>query len=122
MKLLLDMNLSPFLVILLSNAEWETVHWANVGNPRATDQTILTWAQKNGYSIITNDLDFSAILAATKEKVPSVIQVRTQDVSPIHLMPILRSVLSKYKTFIENGALISVDEARARVRVLPLQS
>lgn len=116
------MNLSPILVTLLSSAGWETLHWASVGNPRATDQTILNWAQKNGYSIITNDLDFSAILAATNEQCPSVIQVRTQDVSPIHIMPILLSVLRQYRTFIENGALISVDEVRSRVRVLPLRS
>ncbi|MCU0288336.1 MAG: DUF5615 family PIN-like protein, partial [Acidobacteria bacterium] len=84
MKLLLDMNMSPFLVAILDKAGWETIHWASVGNPRATDQTILAWAKKNGYAIITNDLDFSAILAATNEESPSVIQIRTQDISPLH--------------------------------------
>lgn len=114
------MNLSPILVSLLGSAGWETIHWASVGNPRATDHTIMAWAQKNGYSIITNDLDFSAILAATNKQCPSVIQVRTQDVSPIHIIPILLPVLKQYKNFIENGALISVDEVHSRVRVLPL--
>jgi predicted nuclease of predicted toxin-antitoxin system len=121
MKLLVDMNLSPLLATLLHSVGWETIHWSTVGDPRATDQAILEWARKNGYWIITNDLDFGAILASTKAKCPSVIQVRTQDVSPKHLKPILLLVLQEYRIHLKDGALVTFDEARSRVRVLPLR-
>ena len=121
MKLLFDMNLSPLLATLLRNAGWESAHWSTVGDPRATDKTIMDWARENGYIVITNDLDFGDILAATNARCPSVIQVRTQDVSPNHIQPILFAMLEKYRTYLEDGALISVDEIRSRVRLLPLR-
>jgi predicted nuclease of predicted toxin-antitoxin system len=121
MKLLFDMNLSPVLAASMRDSGWETIHWSDVGNPRATDATILEWAGKNGYWIVTNDLDFGAILAATKAECPSVVQVRTEDVSPDHLEPILTVVLQEYKSYLEDGALISVDEVKSRVRILPIK-
>lgn len=121
MKILLDMNLSPALAAQLCEAGWESIHWSSVGDPRTPDCEIFDWAQKNGYWVITNDLDFGAILAATNAQGPSVIQFRIQNVSPSYLKPILLSTLEKYKNYLESGALISVDERRSRVRILPLK-
>lgn len=120
MKFLVDMNLSPRLALILSKTGWEAVHWSDVGDPGATDRSIIHWALDNDFSIITNDLDFGAILAAGKAHCPSVIQIRTQDVSPVNIAPIIISVLEKYKIYIEAGALISVDETHSRVRILPI--
>jgi len=120
MKLLIDMNLSPFLVNLLQNEGWETIHWSTIGDPRATDHNILAWARNNGYTVITNDLDFGHILAATHHKCPSVIQFRMQNLSPGNLITILPHILKRYSKYIEAGSLISVDESRSRVRILPI--
>ena len=120
MKLLLDMNLSPLLVDLLGHHGYEVVHWAAVGDPRATDRTIFEWAAKNNYVVLTHDLDFGAILAATQERFPSVIQVRTQNVFPKKILPLLLAVLEQQKNYIDNGALLTVDEGKKRVRILPI--
>ena len=37
---------------------------------------ILSWTLANGFVLLTHDLDFSAILAATSETAPSVVQLR----------------------------------------------
>jgi predicted nuclease of predicted toxin-antitoxin system len=100
---------------------WDSIHWSSVGDPRAADKTIMSWARKNGYWVITNDLDFGDILAVTDARGPSVVQFRTQDLSPAHLKPILLSVLRQYRSHLESGALISVEETRSRVRILPLR-
>jgi len=121
MKLLFDMNLSPLLAVVMHKTGCESIHWSSVGDPRAPDPTIFDWAQKNGYWVVTNDLDFGAILAATKAEGPSVIQFRMQDVSPGRLKPILLRVLDQYKDYLESGAIISVDERRSRARILPLR-
>ena len=121
MKLLFDMNLSPGLVDLMGNCGWESIHWSSVGDPKATDRTIMEWGLKNGYCVITNDLDFGDILAVTDAQGPSVVQFRTQDLSPAHIKPILLTVLKQFKRYLESGALISVDETRSRVRILPLR-
>jgi predicted nuclease of predicted toxin-antitoxin system len=120
MKLLLDMNLSPAWVAELAARGWEAVHWSTVGDPRATDREIMDWAKANGYVVFTHDLDFGALLAATRAAGPSVIQVRTQDVSPGYLAALLDSLLSKYRPELEGSALIVFDAASTRVRILPL--
>lgn len=63
MKLLVDMNLSPDWVAVLRAAGWEAEHWAQVGNPRATDTEIMAWAEERGWVVFTHDLDFGSLLA-----------------------------------------------------------
>jgi len=121
MKVLIDMNLSPDWVSWLNQAGYEVVHWSDVGNPKAPDHEILKWAKQTGYIVFTHDLDFGDILAATATDAPSVIQIRTQDVTPEHCGILLINVLSRYTDELSGGALISVDEDRARIRILPLQ-
>ena len=66
MKLLLDMNISPSLCTKLTEAGWDAIHWSSVGNHAAPDSEIMRYAETNGYVILTHDLDFSAMLAATQ--------------------------------------------------------
>jgi predicted nuclease of predicted toxin-antitoxin system len=49
-----------------------------------------------------------------------VIQVRTQDISPAHLGKIVAKVLADHRSALETGALVTVDEAKSRVRILPI--
>ena len=49
-KLLIDMNLSPYWVSVLNNHGWQAVHWSTVGDPRASDRTIMEWAIEHGYT------------------------------------------------------------------------
>ena len=80
----------------------------------------MEWARKNGYVVFTHDLDFGGILAATSERAPSVIQVRTRDVTPSHLESIVLHVPQTHRETLEAGSLLTIDESRARVRILPL--
>jgi predicted nuclease of predicted toxin-antitoxin system len=82
MKLLLDMNLTPRWVPYLEAAGFETLHWSKVGRASAPDEEIMAYAARLGMVVLTHDLDFSAILAATKGKKPSVVQVRAQTFRP----------------------------------------
>lgn len=82
MKLLVDMNLSPDWVTVLSAAGHDVVHWSSVGNIRAEDPQIMARARQEQRVVFTHDLDFGAILALTQQGGPSVVEVRTQDVTP----------------------------------------
>jgi predicted nuclease of predicted toxin-antitoxin system len=42
----------------------------------ASDADIMAWAKARDWCVITNDLDFSAILAATHADGPSIVQIR----------------------------------------------
>jgi predicted nuclease of predicted toxin-antitoxin system len=81
MKLLVDMNLPPCWTETLRQSGWDAVHWQEIGNLRATDSEIMAWAKQNGYVVFTHDLDFGTLLTLTQAEGPSVVQVRTQDVT-----------------------------------------
>lgn len=121
MKILIDMNLSPDWTTAFAAENIESVHWSTVGDPRAEDSKIMDYARTNDYVVFTHDLDFGTILALTQAESPSVVQVRAQNILPSHLAVTIVAVLQSNQESLEQGSLIVVDEARARVRILPLQ-
>lgn len=120
MKVLIDMNLSPQWCEVFERHGWQAVHWSAVGDPRATDRVIMEWARTHQYVIFTHDLDFGMLLALTHAAGPSVIQVRAQDVLPVHLEGVVVAAMQQYGVLLEAGALITVDESTSRARILPL--
>ena len=72
--------------------------------------------------VLTHDLDFSAILAATQGEKPSVVQVRADNVSPDAIGLQVVAALRQMEPELQDGALLSVDPGRARLRLLPLKS
>ena len=82
MKVLIDMNLSPRRVRFLNDCGFEAIHWYSFGKCNATDLQIMEFAKSNEYVVLTHDLDFSGILASTHGDKPSVVQIRSEDVSP----------------------------------------
>ena len=75
----------------------------------------------NGFVLLTHDLDFSAILAATSQTAPSVVQLRMQDLLSERALEAIVSAVNAHSKDIELGALMSIDEGSARVRILPLR-
>lgn len=122
MKLLVDMNLSPRWVGFLASAGIDAIHWSTIGAADAPDTEIMAYAKALGYVVFTHDLDFSALLAASQGDKPSVVQVRTEDVSPERIGGPLVAALRQMAAELEEGALLTIDPNRTRLRVLPLSS
>jgi predicted nuclease of predicted toxin-antitoxin system len=120
MRIPLDMNLSPAWVQFFDAAGIESVHWTEVGAPGAEDNEIMAWAREHACIVMTADLDFSAILAATNEAGPSVLQIRADLLTPDALGPTVLDALSKTEAELQAGAIVSLDRMRMRVRILPL--
>jgi len=120
-KLLVYVNLSPSWVERLARHRFEAVHWSTIGAATAPDLEILEWATEHHFVVITNDLDFSAILSAGAVDGPSVVQIRSQDLLSDVVVSIVAKALDAHREDIERGALLSIDEAGTRVRVLPLR-
>lgn len=121
MKLLVDMNLSPRWIGVLSDAGIEAAHWSSLGANNAPDSEIMAYANTHNYVVLTHDLDFGTILAATQGKKPSVVQVRAEDVSPKVIGVQVIAALRQMANELEDGALLTVDVNRTRLRLLPLQ-
>ncbi len=122
MKILLDMNLTPRWVQFLQAAGFEVCHWSQVGRANAPDEEIMAYAARLDFVVLTHDLDFSAILAATKGKKPSVVQVRAQNITPEAVGINIIATLQGTTAELEAGALLTIDADRTRMRLLPLQS
>jgi len=120
MKILIDMNLSPEWVQEFKLHKIEAVHWSGVGQFDAPDSVLMEWARKNDHIVFTHDLDFGTALALTSAEKPSVIQVRTQNVTVSYLSKMLIPTLNNYSALLEKGALIVVDDDKMRIRILPL--
>ena len=120
MKLLIDMNLSPRWVSVLMEAGFDAVHWSTLGRSNALDTEIMDFAKANGYVVLTHDLDFGAILAATHGEKPSVVQIRSEDVSPDVIGKSVIFALRQMTSELDEGALLTLDPNRPRLRMLPL--
>ncbi len=121
MKVLVDMNLSPDWTRFLGDAGFEATHWSKVGPTTAPDDELIRWAAENDHIVLTNDLDFGAILAVTRGTKPSVIQVRGDLLSPHEIGNAVVRAIRQARQELIDGALISVDVSSARLRILPLR-
>jgi predicted nuclease of predicted toxin-antitoxin system len=121
MKIIIDMNLSPEWVSLLTQAGYQALHWTQVGNPKAKDSEIMAWAVNNGYIVFTHDLDFGILLAMTQANSPSVIQVRTQNVFPDEMGKLILNALKQFESELTTGALVTINQAKTRANILPLR-
>lgn len=121
MKLLVDMNLSPRWIERLALSGIQALHWSSVGAPNAPDREIMAYAFRHQMVVLTHDLDFGAILASTQAAAPSVMQVRTDNVSPEAIGDQVVFALNQMRQELADGALITIDPKRARMRVLPLR-
>lgn len=81
----------------------------------------MAYARTNDWIVITHDLDFGAILAATRGEKPSVVQIRAEDINPDVIGLQIVAALRQMADELEAGALLTVDSNRTRLRVLPLK-
>jgi predicted nuclease of predicted toxin-antitoxin system len=108
-------------VAYLADHGIDALHWSSLGDPRAEDSVVMGWAREHGYIVFTHDLDFSALLATTGASGPSVLQVRTQDVLPSAIGGDVVRVLQEQSVALQDGAVVTLDEAASRIRVLPIR-
>lgn len=82
----------------------------------------MSYASEHGYVVLTHDLDFSALLAATRGQKPSVVQIRTNDLDIDKIGNQVIAALLQMTSDLELGALLTIDPKRTRARLLPLPS
>jgi predicted nuclease of predicted toxin-antitoxin system len=121
MKILIDMNLSPNWAGFLKSAGFEALHWSEVGLAYAPDSALMNWAAEHGFIVLTNDLDFGIALAMANTEKPSVVQIRGDDLRPVSIGNQVMLALRQLQAELEEGALVTIDPKRTRLRLLPLR-
>ena len=120
MKFLADMGISPDTVAHLSGLGHDAVHLADQGLHRLSDPSILEKARLEGRVVLTNDLGFGELMAASGGRLPSVVTFRLRDMRPANVNRHLDDVLARHALGLLEGAIISVTEWQIRVRRLPI--
>lgn len=120
MKFLADMGVAGSTVQALRARGDDAVHLREGGLGRLPDTAILEQARRQGRIVLTFDLDFGDLLAAGLYDHPSVIIFRLRNQTPASVTPRLLEILSERSQELEQGAVVIVEEARYRIRRLPI--
>ena len=76
MRLLADLNIAPGTVSALRALGHDVTRVDDVIPPSTPDEQIVEFAPAHGFVVLTQDLDFSAIVALAEANAPSIICVR----------------------------------------------
>jgi len=98
MKLLYDKNLLNRLVALLAGEFPGSVHVRDLGLATATDTSVWTYAEANGFVIISKDIDFQQ-RAMLFGHPPKIIWIRLGNCSTARIVTLLRSRLTDIQAF-----------------------
>ena len=120
MKILLDMNIPLKYESLLADKGVEVIRWSDIGAFNADDIEIMAYARNNGYIVLTCDLDFGAILSATQDLKPSVVQIRASVLHSKKAADLIVTAIQNNSDDLEKGAILSINLKKARLRILPL--
>ena len=100
MKLLLDENLSPRLVDLLSDLYPGSDHVHNLNLGGANDSEVWGYAKLHGFAIVSKDSDFAARSVLEKDP-PKIIWIRLGNCSTGDVERLLRSAHDMIRGFLE---------------------
>jgi predicted nuclease of predicted toxin-antitoxin system len=120
MRFLADMGVSQRVVTWLQEQGHDATHLRDEGLQKLENGDIFTKAFRESRVILTWDLDFTEILALSKTGTVSAVVFRLMNTRSAHVIERLERVLSESAQDLQEGAIISVEEGRHRVRLLPL--
>ena len=120
LRLLLDANLPPSLVARLALRGIAATHVNERGLGTASDETLVEHARERAEVLVTHDLDFSRILAASGQRSPSVVILRLRVPTPMDLVNAIEATVKRVEADLVAGGLVMVDDSAIRVRLLPV--
>jgi predicted nuclease of predicted toxin-antitoxin system len=120
MKFLLDMDLSRQSAAHLRRQGHDAIQLSEQHLERLADQDVIRKAVLEGRVLVTHDLDFGEILAASGDRLPSVITFRLRNMHPTNVNRQLDSIVANHQESLAQGVLISVTEGHIRIRRLPI--
>jgi len=118
-KILADMPISPKTVEHIKKLGIECRHLTEFRMEKALDEEIIKFAKENGYTILTEDLDFGTILFYTQEIEPCVIILRVGNLNTTEINKLIEKTLGQILA--EENAIIIIGRTRVRIKKLPIE-
>jgi predicted nuclease of predicted toxin-antitoxin system len=120
MRILADLHIATSTVRFLRQHGHDVVRVTDRLPANASDHQIVDVAIAENWVVLSQDLDFSAIVALSGKTSPSVIQLRLATVRIETVNAALERILPALETQVSAGVLATVEEDRLRIRRLPL--
>ena len=120
MKLLLDQGTPRLAAEILRQAGIDVLHTGELGMAQSSDEDILRRGSAEGRIVVTLDADFHALLALSGATKPSVVRLRVEGLKAQELAALVLKVMQLCREDLEQGAVVSIQESRVRVRRLPI--
>ena len=120
-RFLANMNISPKTVESLSKKGWDIIRVSNILPVNTSDQEILDLARQEGRVVVTQDLDFSALLALGGFDQPSLITLRLSVSDPESINQRLLELLPQLEDALSGGCAVTIEDIRIRIRRLPIE-
>jgi predicted nuclease of predicted toxin-antitoxin system len=115
------MGISPVTVAFLRQAGLDAVHLHEEQLDKLPDSEILDKARTEGRVLLTSDLDFGDLLAASGEALPTVVVFRLRSMVPENVNRHVTMLLAQHSAELEQGVVVSVAEDHIRTRRLPIE-
>jgi predicted nuclease of predicted toxin-antitoxin system len=119
---LADMNISPLTVLHLKGRGWNIIRVSEVMDKSTKDLGLLEYARRHDMVIITQDLDFSMLLAVKGYGKPSLVNVRLEETKPAYVTSRIIDTVTALEPELAKGAVVTVDETSVRYRYLPIRT
>jgi predicted nuclease of predicted toxin-antitoxin system len=119
-KFLADMRVSQTTVRVLCEHGREVISLREQQLGRLHDTDILDKAKSEGCVVLTFDLDFGDLLAATIQLLPSMVIFRLHNQPPQLVTTRLLEIITSCREDLSEAAVVIVEHTRYRVRRLPI--
>ena len=119
-KILLDQGLPRSTAGLLRERGWDVQHVSERSMSRAEDVAILQVARQEQRLVVTLDADFHTLLAVSGATGPSVLRIRMQGLKADQVATLIERVLALASDELGQGAMVTVADAKIRIKRLPV--
>ncbi|HEY6288308.1 MAG TPA: DUF5615 family PIN-like protein [Nitrospiraceae bacterium] len=120
MRLLADLHIAPRTVQFLRSLGHDVLRVTDLLPATASDETIVERAVQDQRIILTQDLDMTAIIALSRRQYPSLVTLRLSSVRIEFVNTVLQRTLPVLEHDLQQGALVTIEDSRVRLRRLPL--
>ncbi|MFN9649537.1 MAG: DUF5615 family PIN-like protein [Pseudanabaena sp.] len=120
-RLLADVHISPKTVADLQKQGYEIMRSSEVLPANAPDINILEFARTENWVVLTQDLDFSMLVALSRYSQPSLITLRLSSAKPDIVTQKLLEVLPQIEVALQEGSAITIQDESIRIRKLPVR-
>jgi hypothetical protein len=120
LRLIADVHISPLTVAELKAKGYDIVRTTDLLPATASDTKILEIARLENRIVITQDLDFSMLIALGKYDQPSLITLRLSSAQPSLITQKLLDILPQLKHELLEGVVLIINDKSIRIRRLPI--